>query len=174
MLKINIIMETEKSIFFWKENNKYGFLSNFYTSHFVDANNVKYTCIEQYFIANKCLLFDESNTKLYNKIMNTTLPYTIKKIGRQVANFDQSLWDKEKYEIMKTGIRYKFLQNIKLKKKLMQTENKRLYEASKYDKIWGIGMTQQEAKEIEDANFPGENLLGKALMEVREEFKQTN
>ena len=105
--------------------------------------------------------------------MNTNLPYTIKKIGRQVANFDQSIWDKEKYEIMKTGIRYKFLQNIRLKKKLIQTEDKQLYEASKYDKIWGIGMTQQEAKEIEDANFPGENLLGKALMEVREEIKKT-
>ena len=45
-----------------------------------------------------------------------------------------------------------------------------MYEASKYDKIWGIGMTQQEAKEIEEANFPGENLLGKALMEIRQEF----
>ena len=55
---------------------------------------------------------------------------------------------------MKTGIRYKFSQNIKLKKKLIQTGNKKLYEASKYDQIWGIGMTQQEAKEIEEANFP--------------------
>ena len=89
-------METEKSIFFWKENNKFGYLSNFYTSHFVDAINVKYTCIEQYFIANKCLLFDESNTQLYNRIMNTNLPFTIKKIGRQVAYFDQSIWDRHK------------------------------------------------------------------------------
>ena len=163
-------METENAIFFWKENNKFGYLSNFYTSHFTDANNIKYNCSEQYFMANKCLLFDESNRILYYNIMKTTLPYTIKKYGRQVANFDKSIWDKEKYEIMKTGIRYKFSQNIKLKKKLIQTGNKKLYEASKYDKIWGIGMTQQEAKEIEEANFPGENLLGKALMEIRQEF----
>lgn len=167
-------METENSIFFWKENNKFGFLSNFYISYFTDANNVKYCCNEQYFIANKCLLFDCDNKTLYQNIMRARLPYTIKKYGRQVENFDKLIWDKEKYEIMKTAIRYKFSQNKKLKKKLIETGNKNIYEASNYDKVWGIGMTLQEAKEIEEANFPGDNLLGKALMEIREEFKKIN
>jgi len=166
-------METEKSIFFWKENNKFGFLNSFYTSHFVDENNIKYNCTEQYFMANKCLKFDKSNRALYMNIMKTTIPYTIKKYGKQVNNFDKSIWDKEKYELIKKGIRFKFSQNIKLRKKLIQTGNKNIYEATQYDKLWGRGMTMQEAKEIEDANFPGENLLGKALMEIREEIKNT-
>ena len=102
-------METDNSIFFWKENNKYGYLSNFYISSFCDKNNVRYICNEQYFMAKKCMLFNSSNKSLYSNIMKTCLPYTIKKYGRQVENFDKLLWDKEKYEI-----KYCILSNIKL------------------------------------------------------------
>ena len=82
-------METEKCIYFWKENNEFGFLSNFYISNFKDANFVKYNCNEKYFIAHKCLLFDGENDKLYNKIMQASIPYVIKRLGREVRNFDQ-------------------------------------------------------------------------------------
>ena len=165
-------METEKCIYFWKENNEFGFLSNFYISNFKDANFVKYNCNEKYFIAHKCLLFDGENDKLYNKIMQASIPYVIKRLGREVKNFDQSIWDSEKYDIMKTGLNYKFRQNKNLKKKLLETGDKTLYEASKFDKVWGIGITLEEVKKIEENNFPGKNLLGKALMEIRDELKK--
>lgn len=164
-------MENEKAIFFWRENNKYGFLSNFYYSNFIDANNTKYICNEQYFISQKCLLFDETNIELYNKIMESKLPMVIKKLGRLVKNFDERIWEKEKYEIMKNGLRYKFNQNKLLKNKLLDTKMKSLYEASKYDLIWGIGVDSTQASKITESSYPGKNLLGKALMEIREEIR---
>ena len=74
-------METENCIYFWKENNKFGFLSNFYFSSFHDANNIKYICNEQYFMAQKCLMFDQTNITLLKEIMRSKLPYVIKKLG---------------------------------------------------------------------------------------------
>lgn len=165
-------METTNSIYFWRENNKYGFLSNFYYSIFVDSCNVKYICSEQYFMAQKCLLFDKENTLLYKQIMETKIPYVIKRLGRQVKNFDQEKWDVEKYNIMKNALRYKFNQNKILRKKLLLTCDKNLYEASKFDKTWGIGIDCETAKDLDEKNYPGQNLLGKALMEIRKEIKQ--
>lgn len=164
-------METDNKIFFWKENNKYGFLSNFYYSSFKDSIGLTYICNEQYFMSQKCLLFDSENKKLFKEIMDCKIPYTIKKLGRQVKNFDQSIWDKEKYNIMKIGIKYKFSQNKFLKKKLLETKDKMLYEASPYDKVWGIGVNPNIASKSNSDKFEGENLLGKALMEVRNELK---
>ena len=163
-------METNTKIFFWRENNKYGFLSNFYYSSFKDLLGFIYICNEQYFMAQKCLLFDSENKKLFKEIMECKIPIMIKKLGRKVKNFDQQIWDKEKYNIMKTGIKYKFSQNKFLKKKLLETKGKDLYEASPYDKIWGIGINHNIAINMDSSNYKGENLLGKALMEVRDEL----
>ena len=44
-----------------------------------------------------------------------------------------------------------------------------LYEASPYDRIWGIGYEKKAAQQIDPERF-GENLLGKALMQVRSEL----
>lgn len=167
-------METTNSIYFWRENNKYGFLSNFYFSIFIDSYNIKYICSEQYFMAQKCLLFDKENTKLYKQIMETKIPYIIKRLGRQVRNFEQKKWDTEKYNIMKNAIRYKFNQNKIIRKKLLLTCDKNLYEASKFDKTWGIGIDCETAKNLDEASYPGQNLLGKVLMEIREEIKNSN
>lgn len=61
---------------------------------------------------------------------------------------------------------------IILKKKLLNTKDKVLFEASKYDKIWGIGYNTKIAYKIDKEKY-GLNLLGKVLMEVREELKNT-
>lgn len=163
-------MESNTCIFFWKENNKYGYLSNFYYSTFYDSNNIKYICNEQYFMSKKCLLFDKDNIELYNKIMTSKVPIIIKRLGKKVKNFDQIIWDKEKYKIMKIGLNYKFSQNNILKRKLLKTKNKKLYESSKYNNIWGIGLDYNSAKYKDSSLYPGENLLGKALMEIRDKL----
>lgn len=52
-------------------------------------------------------------------------------------------------------------------KRLLETSDKTIVEASPYDKIWGIGLKKEAAVKIPEAQWPGENLLGKALMVVR-------
>lgn len=174
-------METDKAIYFYgnSPNNKFNYTSNFYmisqkclnpNDSITNGSNVDeiiFNCNKQYFMYRKCMLFDENNIELIEKILNETDPKKIKKYGREVNNFDQQIWDIYKYEIMKDGLIHKFTQNIDIKNKLIATKDKILYEASRHDKIWGIGYYANIAINKSETTY-GQNLLGKALMEVRE------
>ena len=97
-------------------------------------------------------------------------PATAKKLGRAVKGFNAARWDSVRYEIMKEGLTLKFTQNPPLKEALISTGDAVLVEASPYDKIWGIGMSEVSAIKAGESKW-GQNLLGKALMEVRESLK---
>lgn len=87
-----------------------------------------------------------------------------------VKNYDENIWNDIRYEVMKSGLRLKFTQNLGLKNLLIGTGTKTLYEASAYDKIWGIGFSPQNAPNVNKYLF-GRNLLGNALMDIRDEIK---
>ncbi|UNI19240.1 hypothetical protein JDV02_005437 [Purpureocillium takamizusanense] len=58
-----------------------------------------------------------------------------------------------------------------LREMLMATGDREIVEASPYDAIWGIGFTERDAEAMRE--HWGENLLGKALMEVRRELRES-
>uniref|UniRef100_A0A6C0H5U0 NADAR domain-containing protein n=1 Tax=viral metagenome TaxID=1070528 RepID=A0A6C0H5U0_9ZZZZ len=163
-------METDSEIYFYGVKNKYGCFSNFYLTFFVDEHNIKYNCSEQYFMYQKCLLFDPTNEKLLKQILRSNIPTNIKKLGRSVKNYDEIAWNDKRYSIMLKGLLLKFSQNDNIKRVLLNTENKTIYEASKYDKIWGIGYNTKEAINVDKDKY-GKNLLGNALMEIRNMVK---
>lgn len=79
---------------------------------------------------------------------------------------------------MKDGLMYKFGNGVDadvnlLRERLLNTGKRELFEASPSDRIWGIGFSISEAKKTNKRNF-GSNLLGKALMEVREHLSNLN
>jgi hypothetical protein len=118
-------------------------------------------------------MFDPTNIILANNILNNNNPKEIKKYGRQVKNYNDDVWNNERYEIMKNGLRLKFSQNPDLKQSLLATGNKNLYEASPYDNIWGTGFNANETLEKINNNKQnelGQNLLGRALEEIRNEL----
>lgn len=49
--------------------------------------------------------------------------------------------------------------------------NKILVEASPYDKIWGIGLAVTDPRAADQDKWQGQNLLGKALMRVRDTLR---
>ncbi|MDR0273088.1 MAG: NADAR family protein, partial [Clostridiales bacterium] len=55
---------------------------------------------------------------------------------------------------------------------LLSTNDKILVEASPLDTIWGIGYSKDNDKAANPQNWRGLNLLGFALMEVRDELKR--
>ncbi|MBW5382979.1 NADAR family protein [Brachyspira pilosicoli] len=144
-------------------------LSQWYIKDFKE-NDLLFNCMEKYMMYNKALLFDDKD--IANEILNNNQPKAIKELGRKVKNFNDELWDKMKYKIVFTGNYYKFSQNADLRNFLLNTKNKVLVEASPYDKVWGIKMKYDD-ENIENPFFwKGENLLGFALMEARDEIKR--
>ncbi len=166
-------METPKYSFFFghkPDSTGLNVFSQWYPAVFTDTHNgVSYTYAntEQYMMAQKALLFDDM--PIFHSIMNTTDPAKIKNFGRLVKNFDQKKWNECKFEIVVNGNRCKFTQNPILMKQLLSTGDRIIVEASPYDKIWGIGLSASNAVSTPMNKWPGQNLLGKALMIVRDE-----
>lgn len=154
--------------YFFRQYGYDGYLSNFYPVSF-SIEKIEFNSSEQAFMYYKCLTFDKNNKELLSKILQEFNPNKIKKLGRSVKNFNEEIWNELKYDIMLKCIREKFLQNHNIKQRLIETHSKYLYEASPWDKIWGIGYDKETAINT-NPNKYGQNLLGKALMEIRDEF----
>ena len=129
-------------------------------------NGIKYNCVEQYMMSEKALLFGDQ--ALYIKIMDAYIPREQKEYGRRVKGFDQEVWDKAKLNIVYFGNMAKYSQNKGLRNLLFATEGKTLAEASPYDKIWGVGLSQKNPGINNRKNWKGQNLLGETLTLVRD------
>lgn len=160
------IKQETNSQFFFRPYGRDGYLSNFYPVTFY-MNKIEFTCSEQAFMYEKCKYFDGNNQVLLSDILQESNPNKIKKLGRKVRYFSESEWDNVKYDIMEKCLREKFIQNPTLKDKLLNTYPNELYEASPWDKIWGIGYDKDTALDV-NPNKYGKNLLGKVLMDIRE------
>lgn len=166
--------ESLKYIFFWgHQPNKDGSIgkscfSQWWQSDF-KVDNVVYKTAEHFMMAEKARLFNDED--IFEKIINTNHPNEVKKLGRKVKNFNPEQWDDSKFGIVKAANFYKFSQTPELKKFLLSTGNRIIVEASPVDAIWGIGMAKNDAGIENPNNWKGENLLGYALMEVRDELK---
>lgn len=158
-------------IFFFREKEKHGEFSQWFECKFTENEQV-YTSAEQYMMAQKAVLFNDK--KIFDEIMKTANQAKIKKLGRAVVNFDEKTWDTKKYEIVVRGNTLKFTQNKNLKTMLLATGTALIAEASPYDNIWGLGVAKAMAIKMYEngANLPGQNLLGKALMEVRKNLQR--
>lgn len=155
--------ETSTHIYFWGT-----YLSNWHKCVFKDDKYTYHTS-ESYLMTQKALLFGDADSA--NKIINSSDPKKQKELGRLVKGFNEKVWNQNKFEIMVKGLFLKFNQNKDLKNKLLGTGNKVLVEGSPYDKIWGVGLKWDDPKILDEKNWKGENLLGKALMEVRNQIK---
>ncbi len=100
-------------------------------------------------------------------------PIEAKNLGRKVAWFDEKAWDCVRYGMMVYVNYLKYSQNESLRNNLLHTKDLILVEASPVDLIWGIGFSEKDNEAIisDERNWRGQNLLGKALMEVRHKLK---
>jgi ribA/ribD-fused uncharacterized protein len=153
-------------IFFWRQTEvPFGVFSQWSMQNFT-VNEIVYSCTEQYMMAEKARLFGDTDTEA--EIMSATKPNDFKRLGRKVKNFDQTTWEKSAFNIVVEGNIAKFQQNPELLAILLATGNSILVEASPYDKIWGIGMKSSDKRATTPTQWLGDNLLGQALMKVRD------
>jgi ribA/ribD-fused uncharacterized protein len=130
-----------------------------------DIDNIYYPTAEHYMMAEKARLF--ADEEIRSKILVATHPKQAKDYGRKVRNFDPVLWEEQRLPIVTTGNLAKFQQNSGLREFLLGTNDRILVEASPVDKIWGIGLASDHPDAMYPEKWPGLNLLGIALMEVR-------
>jgi ribA/ribD-fused uncharacterized protein len=143
-------------------------LSQWWVAPF-SVDGISYKTAEHWMMAEKSRLFkDEKTLKV---ILAAETPADVKKAGRLVQHFDVALWDAHKFGIVVEGNRHKFGQHEVLSKFLAETGSRVLVEASPTDAVWGIGMGADHPDVKEPGLWKGENLLGYALMEVRDKMK---
>lgn len=162
-------------LFFWgHQPNKDGSISKTCFSQWwvapFEVAGITYKTAEHWMMAGKARLFN--NNALLEQIIAAESPAEAKKLGRLVEQFDPVIWDKEKFNLVVTGNLQKFSADKRLKDFLINTGDQVLVEASPVDAIWGIGLPADHAEATNPEKWRGENLLGYALMEVRDQLKK--
>ena len=142
-------------------------LSQWYPSPF-RVNGVEYPTAEHFMMAAKARLFGD--VAAAERIVEALEPGKAKALGRGVAGFDQTEWERSRWGIVVAGNVAKFDQNPEIGGFLQATVGKVLVEASPHDLIWGIGVAEAEARQLPVESWPGQNLLGFALMEARDQL----
>jgi ribA/ribD-fused uncharacterized protein len=142
-------------------------LSQFWSASFEVEGQV-YPTAEHFMMAEKARLFEDSQT--LHRILAATHPGEAKKLGRQVAGFEEQLWAEHRFEIVVRGNVAKFGQNEALQSFLLNTKDRVLVEASPTDRIWGIGLAEADERAADPPRWLGLNLLGFALMVVRRQL----
>lgn len=193
--KIQVQLNKYGAVCFWQEFKNHGYLSQWFSSDGCDSHlnhNLQFTAVdlfdtsstktfsfhncEQYMMFQKASLFKDIRIK--HQIIKEHNPKNIKKLGREVKNFNNETWNKYKEFVIYQGNLLKFSSNADLKEKLLNTGNKVLIETSPFDSVYGIGLdyygrdlNKQQFDLLNVNNWKGSNLLGFALMQVRDELK---
>ena len=152
-------------ICFHNPDEENGYLSNWYLSQF-SVDEITFSSMEQYMMYKKAVCFQDYDTA--GRILETEDVSQIKKLGRKVSNYDENSWNGVRQIVVYRGLLEKFGQNDELKKLLLETGDSVLAECAVKDRIWGIGLSMTDPDRMDRACWKGQNLLGYALMMVRE------
>lgn len=159
-----------KFVFFWGHQPTPGRITAACFSQWYDApfsaDGELYATAEHFMMAEKAALFGDHETRA--QILQASNPGAAKALGRQVRGFNEAVWLQRRFAIVVRANACKFAQNPRLEHFLRQTGSRVLVEASPVDRVWGIGLSQDDAKVSNPNEWQGLNLLGFALMQVRD------
>lgn len=161
-------------VFFWGHTDRgeglsKTCLSQWFPSPFV-VDDQYYNCAEQYMMAEKARIFGDEDVR--QQILAENNQMAIKKLGRKVKSYDDAVWKSIRFDVVVKGNLAKFSQNEKLRNFLISTDDKVLVEASPKDEVWGIGLEEHSPEATCPRKWKGTNLLGFALMEVRDKLRK--
>lgn len=140
--------------------------SNFHPSVFTVDGRTFHTA-EQYIMYRKALTFGDQASA--ERILAAGSPGECKRLGRHVRPYDDAVWAGVREEVAFDACWHKFSQHARLAEGLLATGEALLVEASPSDAIWGVGFSEQDAPA--HRHQWGQNLLGHALMRVREALR---
>ena len=143
-------------------------LSQWWPSSFT-VDGVTYSSAEHFMMAEKAGIFGDEATRA--EILQAPDPRAAKALGRKVQGYSDESWNAVRFDIVVRGNSAKFGQDAALRSFLLGTGDRVLVEASPSDKIWGIGLTEDDPRALDPEQWQGLNLLGFALMAARAALK---
>jgi ribA/ribD-fused uncharacterized protein len=143
-------------------------LSQWYPAE-LTIDGLRFPTAEHYMMFRKAKLFDDDETA--KRIIEAAGPAAVKALGRGVRGFEEAIWQQHRVSIVVEGNHAKFSQSASLRDFLVGTKQQVLVEASPVDKIWGIGLAADDPHADNPLQWRGLNLLGFALMDVRERLR---
>lgn len=149
---------------FRKTNEEWGSYSNMASGFPIVVNGVFIRSSEALY---QSLKFP-NNPELQMKIISERSPMTAKMVTKPYKNLVRKDFEEKKILIMKWCVRAKLLSNNeRFKELLLKSEKKIIVEESRRDSFWG-------AKRQDDGKLIGVNVLGRILMELREDLIKGN
>lgn len=139
---------------FYSVSDEFGQFSNFAPFPIV-VDGERWPTSEHYFQAQK---FED---KAYRqKILKARTPMVAAQLGRDRKQKLRRDWESAKVSVMRAAVLAKFTQNEELRELLLSTGDARIVEHTENDDYWGDG-----------GDGKGKNILGRILMEVREQLR---
>jgi putative DNA methylase len=152
------------SAVFCKTNEKFGGLSNMAPGFLLRVNGVNILTSEALYQA--CRF--PKNPDVQRLIIEQKSPMTAKMKSKPHRSKTREDWDAIRTRVMRWCLRVKLAQNwVSFRELLLSTGDLPIVEESRKDEFWG-------AFAQEDGTLVGRNVLGRLLMELREELKKPN
>jgi len=143
-------------------------LSQWWVAPF-SVDGTHYPTAEHFMMAEKARVFGDDEALA--RVLQAGHPREAKKVGRTVRGFDDATWTEHRFDIVVRANVAKFSQHPELRDFLLNTGGRILVEASPVDRVWGIGLAHSDRRAQDPLQWRGANLLGFALMRVREQLR---
>lgn len=152
----------EECAVFRKTAEAFGGLSNMAPGFPVRINGSRILTVEALYQA--CRF--PHRPEVQRKIIEQTSPMTAKMVGKPFRDDSRADWDRVRVKIMRWVLRVKLSMHwTKFSELLLSTGDRPIVEDSRKDDFWGAIPT-------DGTTLIGMNVLGRLLMELREEIKQ--
>lgn len=145
----------------------------YFSPHFftpISDYHADYANLDQYIVGQKMAIFEpKDGESIRDKIALLRTAEDVQRANEKIKNFNQAIWNIHEYSVLLNGNYQKFHQNEKLRDLLLATHHQILVYATD-DLHLGVGLHQGEQQILDPLQWRGKNLLGFALMEVRDEL----
>ena len=142
-------------VYFYSASGEHGGFSNF-AAYPIKLKNRTWTTSEHYFQAQKF-----ADTPHEEHVRKAKGPGEAARMGRDRKRPLRKDWESVKDGVMLDAVRAKFAQHEELAKILLETGEAELVEHTVRDRYWADG-----------GDGSGKNMLGRILMQVREELRK--
>jgi ribA/ribD-fused uncharacterized protein len=146
----------QQVIHFYSTKAPYGCFSNFAPYAF-ELGGRRWPTTEHYFQAQKF-----AGTEHEDTIRQAKSPMLAARMGRSRQRPLRTDWEESKDGIMLAGLRAKFAQHADIREMLLSTGDAEIVEHTSKGRYWGDG-----------GDGSGANMLGRLLMQLRDEFRRS-